>query len=530
MKRLVCVLLVVVMVFSLAACGENTPARGTTEADKAYLADVQKRIEDIRSTPTDITYTGTAYYVSNDGSDDNNGLSPETAWASLAPVNGGDFRPGDAVLFRRGDIFRGNIWCQEGVTYSAYGEGDKPRLYGSPESGVGAEKWSLFYDENGVKLWKYHRTLQDCGGIVFNDGASYASRVFSYWNGEKAVVHSDHTQDFDMVAALEYDLQFYCDYPADIATKSVPFAAFDTELYGDVYLRCDAGNPGELYESIEFQCTAEVVGYCGIFQGGDANSFTVDNLCAMYSNTMAFASGGGDNITIQNCEAAFVGGGSHIIGHTDPFSPSACVPVSGEGIRLDGYNNKAVNNYVHDCFDGGIIFEPDLSFELSDGAIDENMAAKQWGNTVVMGNVIEKCMSGVLIGVHCEDSVTPQVGDITISDNDILNCGYGWSGDEHFNFTWRTEDYDGNAITFWDDDYPHGTFLVENNRLYVGKASLIHHGYSDENMPVFRGNTYAQNAGGYIVRGVEACTSSSDEKTLSLCAKYLDDTEAKTPA
>ena len=63
-------------------------------------------------------------------------------------------KPGDVVYFQRGDIWRGTVlFCREGVTYSAYGEGEKPIITSSPENGAGAEKWQLVYeDENGVKI------------------------------------------------------------------------------------------------------------------------------------------------------------------------------------------------------------------------------------------------------------------------------------------------------------------------------------------------------------------------------------------
>ena len=38
-----------------------------------------KRISEIRNTKTDVEVKGTAYYVANEGSDDNDGKSPETA-------------------------------------------------------------------------------------------------------------------------------------------------------------------------------------------------------------------------------------------------------------------------------------------------------------------------------------------------------------------------------------------------------------------------------------------------------------------
>ena len=86
---------------------------------------------------------GTAYYVSNDGNDENNGLSPQTAWATLQKVNSARFSRGDGVYFERGGTWRGQLWAQEGVIYSAYGEGAKPNIFASPENGADASKWSL---------------------------------------------------------------------------------------------------------------------------------------------------------------------------------------------------------------------------------------------------------------------------------------------------------------------------------------------------------------------------------------------------
>ena len=47
------------------------------------------------------TYTGTAYYVSNQGDDGNDGLSPETAWSTLDRVNQASLEYGDAVFLER---------------------------------------------------------------------------------------------------------------------------------------------------------------------------------------------------------------------------------------------------------------------------------------------------------------------------------------------------------------------------------------------------------------------------------------------
>ena len=66
------------------------------EKDAELKADLQNRINEILDTDTEIihsdtyipgeTYTGTAYYVSADGDDNNDGLTPETAWQSMGKL------------------------------------------------------------------------------------------------------------------------------------------------------------------------------------------------------------------------------------------------------------------------------------------------------------------------------------------------------------------------------------------------------------------------------------------------------------
>ena len=70
------------------------------------------------------------------GNDASDGLQPASAWRSLAKVNAAPLAPGDQVLFRRGQTWRGQLLPHSGsasgvITYGAYGEGDKPMLLGS---------------------------------------------------------------------------------------------------------------------------------------------------------------------------------------------------------------------------------------------------------------------------------------------------------------------------------------------------------------------------------------------------------------
>lgn len=138
------------------------------------------------NSPTEVSYTGTAYYVSNSGNDSNDGKSPETAWATVTHVNRAILNAGDAVFFERGGTWRATpVYTQEGVTYSAYGEGAKPRIISSPENGAGEEKWSLYHEgANGEKIWVFYWDMPECGALVLN-GTKAAQKILGFWDGSQ---------------------------------------------------------------------------------------------------------------------------------------------------------------------------------------------------------------------------------------------------------------------------------------------------------------------------------------------------------
>ena len=100
---------------------------------------------------------GTTYYISSsDGNDNDDGLSPGSAWKSLNRVQQQmtSIEPGDAFLFKRGDVFyaddRLNI-SQSGtagspIVLGAYGQGEKPIING----GKVLDEWTKV----GENLWQ----------------------------------------------------------------------------------------------------------------------------------------------------------------------------------------------------------------------------------------------------------------------------------------------------------------------------------------------------------------------------------------
>lgn len=90
--------------------------------------------------PLSLPYLAVAqpvYYVSPNGDDAADGLSPQTAWRTLEKVSSTPFEPGTHVLFERGGEWRGRLQSSSSgtpeapIVYASYGSGPKPRFYGS---------------------------------------------------------------------------------------------------------------------------------------------------------------------------------------------------------------------------------------------------------------------------------------------------------------------------------------------------------------------------------------------------------------
>ncbi len=75
----------------------------------------------------------TTYYLSSNGDDAHLGTSPALAWRTLAHASSfKGYQPGDTLLLRAGDVFRGTLALHaNGLVIASYGRGDRPEIWGS---------------------------------------------------------------------------------------------------------------------------------------------------------------------------------------------------------------------------------------------------------------------------------------------------------------------------------------------------------------------------------------------------------------
>jgi len=101
----------------------------------------------------DVQLQATNYYLSNNGKDSNSGKSISKPWQNISKLNGLMLKPGDSVLFKRGDTFRGEFAIRNSgtkskpIVISAYGKGDIPVISGAEllTNGVKAGKEMLTF-------------------------------------------------------------------------------------------------------------------------------------------------------------------------------------------------------------------------------------------------------------------------------------------------------------------------------------------------------------------------------------------------
>lgn len=369
---------------------DEAAAEGEPEAVTALREQIQNTKSAIVKSDTQIpgqTYTGSAYYVSNHGDDSNDGLTPETAWATLNKVNQAPLSYGDAVFFERGGTYRGVLYLYdpEGyVTLSAYGEGEKPVLTSAEECAAGAEKWTLWQEKDGAKIWKYYKDCLDCGLIVFDDAAA-GNKVLADWSGTEWV-NEDGTA-FEIAAALTEDLDFFSDDGGKFSGATdfcVNDSAAEDVKYGPLYLRCDEGNPGEIYGCIEL-CTMTTTDMSnGAYEGTvlDGVQGTVyDNLCVKYFPMAGICVGPNEDCVIQNCEIAWGGG---------------CVQFVQDG-KVDGRMGDAINgcgtenctvtgNYIHDVSSSAMIVESYSRARIKDVSVSGNLMERTGNGINIEGN------------------------------------------------------------------------------------------------------------------------------------------------
>ena len=370
----------------------------TAEQVEGRISEItQKRIAEIKSTKTEVKISGCSYYVSNDGSDDNDGKTAENPWKTTerltAAFKNGELCEGDGVFFKRGDVFRGGFECANGVTYSAYGEGEKPKFFSFFKNAADEDLWK---ETDAKDVWEYTEDVSalDIGNIVF-EGKTCARKIYLSLEDDGTFTDARMNRKFSGYADITDDLSFWHDWERD------------GEFTGKLYLKCTAGNPGKVYSDIEFTQRSSM------FRVGGKKNVTVDNVCICCSNFGV--SGECHGLTVQNCEFYWIGG-CYMLG-ARKYTPSRKFQTPyGNGIEIYG---EAQDFTVDNCYFREV-YDAAMTHQCGGGERAINNR-----NVRYINNVCEKCVYSVEI-FYGESPLENRSNYGCRVENNILRDGGGF--------------------------------------------------------------------------------------------------------
>ena len=184
------------------------------------------------------------------------------------------------------------------------------------------------------------------------------------------------------------DLDIFCKHDLSLTSKpskgeNFGIPSLDWDTLGELYLRCDAGNPGEVFDSIEALTRRHM------FFVKNNENVTIENLCIKYVGTHAISASSTRGLTVIGCEIGWIGGAiQHYFG-TDPNYPEGrrgSVTRYGNGVEIYGScDNYTVKNcYIYQVYDAAITHQ-----------ITTNGKKFELKNIKYAGNLVENCVYSI---------------------------------------------------------------------------------------------------------------------------------------
>lgn len=257
---------------------------------------------------------------------------------------------------------------------------------------------------------------------------------------------------------------------------------YPDEVIGTLYLRCDEGNPGEVFDSIEFAVRENIV--------LPADDAVFHNLCLKYTGAHCIF-GGDMGYDVSYCEIGWVGGSLQYYRY-DNGEPV----ILGNGVECDGsYDHFSVTDcYIYQCYDAGVSNQdPAESPEVTGNENIEYRDAVQ-RNITYAGNVFEYNDMPIEIFFTLEDDAGyghHRMENVLIEGNYFLYTGYGWY--------MGTKGSGGSAYMGHNCPNASENFRIVNNVFYLSTGSLLQTGAPEKWQPELEGNVYVQSEGGVLV-------------------------------
>ena len=364
-----------------------------------------------------VSKVGTVYYVSAEGDDANDGITPETPIKTLSKASSLSLKAGDSVLFRKGDTFVGNLRYSdlEGskenpITIASYGEGDeRPVITNGNETLLGGDIVGI-YNSRGV-------VVRDFKIEAYASSAAYSETVVTGITYSYGKTIDEPNLDIYIVNNVVQGHDITGEHPDS-----------DSNIYGitgSVY----AGNtPDYAIGMYILKNEVSYVGRVGIrttggYNRNDDDENTYTETCRrsyrgahLDGNTVhhigqigMYVIGGTDstmdrNLVYQTCIATKRGGFDGQCGimfyqseHSsarynviyDVFDVGTS--VDGMGIDIDWYCDHITleYNYVYNCKGDGIGTMANSNSTIAHNRLDANLGASNHTGSIVLSNLVQ---------------------------------------------------------------------------------------------------------------------------------------------
>jgi len=402
------------------------------------------------------------YYVDSvSGNDSNSGIFKTSPLKTLDALSKKTLKSGDVVLFKRGSVFRSDkrIKLVSGVSYGAYGSGEKPIFMGSLKNYAECD-----WEDMGDGIWKLSQTLGGEAGVVTFDG----NTTFGFRK--------------DSISQLLKNGDYYHDYKGT----------------GSFYLKLGGKNPSDYFNNIEIG-TADYA-FFGIYADSNGKyqreNITVNNISFMYYGASCIDLAYCSNIKIAGCEFRYIGGNYNLSGTTR----------AGNAITIwNTCDGVTVNNCLfYEIFDAPFTFQG-----------DDNYATYE--NISVTNCLIEyTSMNYEFWGTNVQDGVSV-LNDIKFSNNIVRFGGLGFGGIQ------RKIKTDQGVILGWnikyDEDDSITDFVISNNIFDTSDCYIFR---TSETLPItFSGNKYYQGKSSFLINWASSIKA-VDQETLEEAIATFD--------
>jgi parallel beta-helix repeat protein len=325
--------------------------------------------------------SGTSYYLSQNGSDDNPGTEQRLPWRTLGKLQTAIsvLKAGDSVLLERGSVFFGEIFLQadglpgKNVYVGAYGEGPRPIVTGS----IALKDWTR-YEKN---IWM--ATCLDCPGgpaSLFIDGKYHSpgrypnegyrtigkslnnDRAFSdpalsfpdnFWDGAEVVVKSS-PWTLDKLPVYRYvDKTFVLSSRASDTLQS-GYGYFIQNHYAtldgngewflnsethQLFLYADGVLPGKVEVSVSD----------GGLNIGDSRNIVIENLCFTNQRVVGISVARSSDVVLRNVAISHPGAnGLVVINCRNPLVENVRIADAGNnGVEWgNNHNGRFLDNTI----------------------------------------------------------------------------------------------------------------------------------------------------------------------------------------